>query len=234
MIIQARQPVQVDAFGNDRYGSWFVKNVATSRNREKAVLFVLELGASFYRQGHSKTRQSICGCAHSLRGSNAMIVEVRQNKHTEAQLTYRLRAMMEAKTSASGRWWVALSFCEASHALSSLANLSDLGGPSSATIKPAGRDLGRTTGPMCASAEAGGEGMDLTDATAADGLRWLRPRDVRSDSAGRRPPEMRRSCQPKAIGCGGGPDNLCLATDAFCSCDNSENSKTRHDVSASH
>ena len=36
---------------------------------------------------------------------------------------------------------------------------------------------------MRASAEASGEGMD---ATAADELQWLRPRDVRSDSAGRR------------------------------------------------
>jgi hypothetical protein len=79
---------------------------------------------------------------------------------------------------------------------------------------------------MCASAEAGGEGTDLTDATAADGLRWLMPRDVRSDNAGRRPPEMRRSCQPKAVGCGAGPDNLCLATDAFCSCDKRKLEKT--------
>jgi hypothetical protein len=75
---------------------------------------------------------------------------------------------------------------------------------------------------------------DLTDGTAADGLRLLRPRDVRSDNAGRRPPEMRRSCQRKAVGYGGGPDNLCLATDAFCSCDNSENNKTGRDVSAFH
>ena len=111
---------------------------------------------------------------------------------------------------------------------------SDLGVNSSATIEPAGRDLGRTAGPMGASAEAGGEGTDVTDATSTDGLRWLRPRDVRSDNAGRRPPEMRRSCQPNAVGCGGGPDNLCLATDAFCSCDNSENNKTRLDVSAPH
>jgi hypothetical protein len=77
---------------------------------------------------------------------------------------------------------------------------------------------------ICASAEAGGEG---TDATAADGSWWLKPRDVRNDSAGRRP-------SPKAVGCRGGPDNLCLATDAFCSCDNSENNRTRRNVSASH
>jgi hypothetical protein len=38
--------------------------------------------------------------------------------------------------------------------LSLLKNVSDLGARSSATIEPAGRDLGRTTGPMCASAEA--------------------------------------------------------------------------------
>src|SRR6516164_7293743 len=96
-----------------------------------------------------------------------------------------------------------------------------------ATIEPAGRDLGNTR-PMRASR------TDLTDATAGDGFRWLRPRDVRSDNAGRRPPEMRRSCQPKAVGCGGSPDNLCLVTDAFCYCDNSENIKTRLDVSAPH
>ena len=48
------------------------------------------------------------------------------------------------------------------------------------------------------------EGTDLTDATAVDGLQWLRPRDVRSDNAGRRPPQMRRSRQPKAVGCRGG------------------------------
>jgi hypothetical protein len=100
--------------------------------------------------------------------------------------------------------------------LSLLKNLSDVGVRSSATIEPADRDFGRTTGPMCASAAVDGEGMDLTDATAADGLQLLRPRDVRSDNAGRRPPEMRRSRQPKAVGCGGGPDNLCSATDAFC------------------
>ena len=99
--------------------------------------------------------------------------------------------------------------------LSLLKKLSDPGVCSSAKIEPAGRDLGRTTGPMCTSVERGGEGTDFTDATAADGLWWLRPRDVRSDSADRRPPEMRRSCQPKAFGCDRGPDNLCLATDAF-------------------
>ena len=41
------------------------------------------------------------------------------------------------------------------------------------------------------------------------------------------------SCQPKAVGCGGGPENLCLATDTFCSCDTSENNKTGRDVGAS-
>jgi hypothetical protein len=87
---------------------------------------------------------------------------------------------------------------------------------------------------MCASVAAGGEGPDLTDGIAVDGLRWLRPRDVRSDNGGRRPPEMQRSCQPTEIGCGGGPDNLCLVTDAFCSCDNSENNKTKRDVGAPH
>jgi hypothetical protein len=93
-------------------------------------------------------------------------------------------------------------------------NVSDLGVRLSATIEPACR------------AEAGGERTDLTDGIAADGLRRLRPRDVRSDNAGRRPPEMRRSCQPKAVECGGGPDNLCLATDAFCSCDTTKQSNT--------
>src|SRR5215831_17589570 len=62
--------------------------------------------------------------------------------------------------------------------LSLLKNLSDLGVPSSATIEPAGRDLGPTTSPVCASAEADGEGTDLTEATTADGLRWLGPRDA--------------------------------------------------------
>jgi hypothetical protein len=110
-----------------------------------------------------------------------------------------------------------------------LKNPSDLGVNSSATIEPAGRDLGRTAGPMGASAEAGGEGTDVTDATSTDGLRWLRPRASRSDNAGRRPPEMRRSRQLKALGCAERSDNLCLATDVFCSCDNSENNKTTRD-----
>jgi hypothetical protein len=64
----------------------------------------------------------------------------------------------------------------------------------------------------------------------AIGAGLLRPRAVRNDSAGRRPPEMRQSRQPKVVGCGGSPDNLCLATDVYCSCGNSENNKTTRAV----
>jgi hypothetical protein len=60
---------------------------------------------------------------------------------------------------------------------------------------------------------------------------WLRPRDVRTDDAVHRPREM--SCQLKAVGSRGGPDNLCLMTDAFYFCDNSENSRPKRDGGAS-
>jgi hypothetical protein len=63
---------------------------------------------------------------------------------------------------------------------------------------------------------------------------WLRPRDVRTDDGVRRPREMRRSCQRKAVGSSGDPDSLYLATDAFCSDDNNENNKTKRDGGASH
>jgi hypothetical protein len=63
---------------------------------------------------------------------------------------------------------------------------------------------------------------------------WLRRRDVRTDDAVHRPREVRRSRQLKAVGSDGGPDNPCLMTDAFYSYDNSENSKTKRDVGASH
>jgi hypothetical protein len=55
---------------------------------------------------------------------------------------------------------------------------------------------------------------------------WLRPRDVRTGDAAHRPREMRRSCQLKADGCRGDPDSLYLATDAFCSCDTTNQPNT--------
>jgi hypothetical protein len=45
--------------------------------------------------------------------------------------------------------------------------------------------------------------MDLTDATTAEVLQWLGLRDVRSDNAGRRAPETRRSRQPKRLDAAG-------------------------------
>jgi hypothetical protein len=59
--------------------------------------------------------------------------------------------------------------------------------------------------------------------------RRLRQHDVRSDGAYRRPPEMRRSCQLKQVGRGEEPDDPCSVRDAFCSCDNSESSKTKRE-----
>jgi hypothetical protein len=53
---------------------------------------------------------------------------------------------------------------------------------------------------------------------------WLRPREVRSGDAAHRPREMRRSCQPKAVGYDEDPDSLYLATDPLCSGDNNEGS----------
>ena len=46
---------------------------------------------------------------------------------------------------------------------------------------------------------------------------WLRPRDVRTDDGVRRPREMRRSCQLKAVGSSEDSDSLYLVTDEFCS-----------------
>jgi hypothetical protein len=77
------------------------------------------------------------------------------------------------------------------------------------------------------------KGTDVAERTARLSL-WLRPRDVRSGDVAHRPREMRRSCQLKAAGCGGNPDSLYVVTDAFCSCDNNENNKTKLDGGASH
>ena len=136
--------------------------------------------------------------------------------------------------------------------VSLLKNLSDHRGRSSATatvgyvrksvrswnpigvmVKIERRDLDRSAGYRVPYAMSGKRRISPERRRDRRSL-WLRLRDVRTDDGVRRPREMRQFCQRKAVGSGGDPDSLYLATDAFCSDDNNENNKTKRDGGASH